>query len=139
MQKSGLAVLLLLYVAVADMRIARAQEQHLTTPPVAVRSAVKINPPSGGWYPWYQVAADPTDPNRLIVCGSKWDAKDNALYGFVFSSLDGGQSLAHGTRGQKQQLGERAVLRLWGKRQSILRFGSLEGHRRVPASRSRHN
>lgn len=62
------------------------------TPAVAIRSAVKISPPSGGWYPWYQAVADPTDPKRLIVCGSKWDAKDNALYGFVFSSLDGGQS-----------------------------------------------
>ena len=64
----------------------------LTTPPVAVRSASRLVHLRGGWYPWYQVAADPTDPERLIVCGSKWDAKDNALYGFVFSSLDGGQS-----------------------------------------------
>jgi hypothetical protein len=92
LQKSGIAVLLLLYFALADVRIAGAQEQHLTTPPVAFRSAVKISPPGGGWYPWYEAAADPTDPNRLIVCGSKWDAKDNALYGFVFSSLDGGKS-----------------------------------------------
>lgn len=90
MRKLGIALLLMIS-AVAE-RTAGAPEQHLTTPMIAVRSAVKISPPSGGWYPWYEAAADPTDPNRLIVCGSKWEAKDNALYGFVFSSLDGGQS-----------------------------------------------
>jgi hypothetical protein len=26
----------------------------------------------------------------MIICGSRWDAKDNASYGFVYSSADGG-------------------------------------------------
>lgn len=76
----------------ADVRIAGAQQLQLTPPPVAIRARNKISPHAGGWYPWYQVTADPTDPEKLIVCGSRWDSQDNALYGFVFSSLDGGQS-----------------------------------------------
>jgi hypothetical protein len=82
----------LLLVFSTTEQSALAQQRQLSPPPVAIRSRNKVSPPAGGWYPWYQVAADPTDPEKLIVCGSKWDAKDNALYGFVFSSLDGGQS-----------------------------------------------
>lgn len=43
-----------------------------------------------GWHPWYEVKADPEDPRRLMVCGSKWNAKRNALYGFVYVSTDAG-------------------------------------------------
>jgi hypothetical protein len=91
LQKSCIAFLLIC-VAMADVRIAGAQQLQLTPLPVAIRARNKVSPPAGGWYPWYQVAADPTDPEKLIVCGSKWDSQENALYGFVFSSLDGGQS-----------------------------------------------
>ena len=58
---------------------------------VDVRSQVNISP-TGGWYPWYEVAGNPTDPSSLIVCGTRWDARDNAFYGFVFSSSDGGKT-----------------------------------------------
>ncbi len=59
---------------------------------VRMDSKVEVSPASGGWYPWYEVAADPTDPNNLIVCGSKWDTRDNGFYGFVYSSSDGGKT-----------------------------------------------
>jgi len=44
---------------------------------------------ANGWHPWYEIKADPEDPQRLIICGTKWDASDNAFVGFVFSSSDG--------------------------------------------------
>jgi hypothetical protein len=47
---------------------------------------------SRGWHPWFEVRADPEDPNKLMICGSRWIAKNNALYGFVYSSADGGIS-----------------------------------------------
>lgn len=57
-----------------------------------VDSKVQVSPVDGGWYPWYQLAAGPDDPNHLIVCGSRWDVRDNAFYGFVYSSSDGGRT-----------------------------------------------
>jgi hypothetical protein len=40
---------------------------------------------------WYNIAADPEDANYLIACGMKWDSRDNAQYGFIYSSEDGGK------------------------------------------------
>ena len=48
--------------------------------------------PGGSWSGSYDVEADPDDANNLIVCGPRWDAKDNANYGFVYSSQDAGKS-----------------------------------------------
>lgn len=45
-----------------------------------------------GSYDWYGVDADPDSAKNLIVCGMKWQAQDNAYYGFVYSSQDGGKS-----------------------------------------------
>ena len=45
-----------------------------------------------GWYPWYEVHADPEDSRNLIVCGTKWDATKNEPLGFVQISTDGGLS-----------------------------------------------
>jgi hypothetical protein len=45
-----------------------------------------------GWHPWYEVKADPDDRLNLILCGSRWDANRNALYGFVYASSDGGKT-----------------------------------------------
>jgi hypothetical protein len=59
---------------------------------IRLESKVKVSPPTGGWYPWYEMEADPSDPNNLIACGSRWDVKDNAFYGFVYSSSDGGNT-----------------------------------------------
>src|SRR5580698_357723 len=69
-----------------------AQNQSITAAPIEIRSRVKISPTEGGWYPWYEAVADPADSSKLIVCGSRWDARDNALYGFVRSSSDGGMT-----------------------------------------------
>lgn len=59
---------------------------------IRVEAKVEVSPSEGGWYPWYEIAADPTDPNNLIACGSKWDSRENAFYGFVYSSSDGGNT-----------------------------------------------
>jgi len=59
---------------------------------VRVESNVQASPVNGGWYPWYELTAGPADPDHLIVCGSRWDAQDNAFYGFVYSSSDGGRT-----------------------------------------------
>lgn len=45
-----------------------------------------------GWHPWYELKADPEDPDRLIICGAKWDATRNALYGFVYASQNSGKT-----------------------------------------------
>lgn len=58
---------------------------------IVVGPRVQVSPASGGWFPWYEVAADPEDPNNLIVCGSRWDAKENAFSGFVYATSDGGK------------------------------------------------
>lgn len=59
---------------------------------VRVESNVQASPVNGGWYPWYELAAGPADPDHLIVCGSRWDVHDNAFYGFLYSSPDGGRT-----------------------------------------------
>jgi hypothetical protein len=43
-----------------------------------------------GWHPWYEVKVDPESRERLIICGTKWDAPHNAPYGFIVASSDGG-------------------------------------------------
>lgn len=45
-----------------------------------------------GWTPWYELHVDPENANNMILCGSKWNAKDNASYGFVYSSSDAGNT-----------------------------------------------
>ncbi len=59
---------------------------------IRVESRNKVSPRDGAWYPWYEIAADPTNPNRLIVCGHRWVARDNAMYGFLYSTSDGGKT-----------------------------------------------
>ena len=44
-----------------------------------------------GWHPWYELKVDPEDPTDLLLCGSRWDARENALSGFVYRSADGGK------------------------------------------------
>jgi hypothetical protein len=44
----------------------------------------------GGPHEWYTVQADPENAKNLITCGMMWNARDNADYGFVYSSQDGG-------------------------------------------------
>jgi hypothetical protein len=45
-----------------------------------------------GWHPWYEVKADPENTENLIVCGTKWDPRNNSPFGFVYTSHDGGAS-----------------------------------------------
>jgi hypothetical protein len=59
----------------------------------ALAQQIEIGPGSAagsGWTPWYEVRIDPEDSSKLVLCGSKWDAGDNASYGFVYFSSDGG-------------------------------------------------
>jgi hypothetical protein len=49
-------------------------------------------PVSTGWHPWYEVQVDPEDQRGLIICGTKWDAHQNAPLGFVYHSTDGGRT-----------------------------------------------
>lgn len=43
-----------------------------------------------GWHPWYEIKADPETETNLIICGTKWDPRINAPFGFVYASQDGG-------------------------------------------------
>jgi hypothetical protein len=79
------AKLWLLVVLVALGPNARAQN-------VRVESQVEVSPPEGGWYPWYEVHADPGNAGNLIVCGGVASGDRNTLYGFVYSSSDGGKT-----------------------------------------------
>jgi hypothetical protein len=67
-------------------------QMPLALPRLEIQSRVEVSPPGGGFYNWYEAAADPRDPNNLIVCGSKGVAKENARYGFVFATSDGGRT-----------------------------------------------
>lgn len=63
----------------------------LSAQSIRVDSAT-ASPASGGWYPWYEIHADPENANNMILCGARWDAHDDAQYGFVYFSADGGTS-----------------------------------------------
>jgi hypothetical protein len=60
-----------------------------TTAQIEVQSNTIAFP---GWTPWYEIHIDPENAGNLMLCGSKWDAHDNAFYGFVYSSPDGGKT-----------------------------------------------
>ena len=47
---------------------------------------------SDGWHPWYEIKMDPEDSAKLIICGTKWDARHNAPFGFVYASSDSGET-----------------------------------------------
>lgn len=59
---------------------------------IDVEYEAKASGNNGGWYPWYELAADPSNPKNLIVCGSRWDARHNAFSGFVYASADDGKT-----------------------------------------------
>lgn len=56
---------------------------------VQVQSRIAV---ATGWFPWYEVKTDPENAHNVILCGSRWDAPANALYGFVYASSDGGKT-----------------------------------------------
>lgn len=43
-----------------------------------------------GWHPWYEIQQDPENAERLVICGTKWDALHNSPFGFVAATSDGG-------------------------------------------------
>jgi hypothetical protein len=47
-------------------------------------------PIASGSHPWYEVHADPESSDSLVVCGTRWDSRKNAFYGFVYASSDAG-------------------------------------------------
>jgi hypothetical protein len=53
---------------------------------------VPITPPGGGLLHWYELKGDPEDGNNLIVCGARRDAQNDAYYGVVYFSHDGGRT-----------------------------------------------
>ena len=57
-----------------------------------VESNVPVTPPQGSHLNWYELKADPEEGNNLIICGARRDAVDNAYYGVVYASRDGGRS-----------------------------------------------
>lgn len=59
---------------------------------IKVTANVAASPASGGWHPWYEAHVDPDNGKNMMICGSKWNAKDNASYGFVYFSPDSGKT-----------------------------------------------
>lgn len=47
---------------------------------------------SDGWHPWYEIKVDPENSSALIICGTRWDAKINTFFGFVYASSDAGET-----------------------------------------------
>uniref|UniRef100_A0A372IN67 Exo-alpha-sialidase n=1 Tax=Paracidobacterium acidisoli TaxID=2303751 RepID=A0A372IN67_9BACT len=64
----------------------------LNSQEIKINSNTSTTAASSGWYPWYEIHADPENRNNIIVCGARWVAKDNAQYGFVYFSSDGGKN-----------------------------------------------
>ena len=59
---------------------------------IRILSESRATPIVSGSHDWYSIEADPANANNLIACGDKWDSPDNALYGVVYFSQDGGQT-----------------------------------------------
>jgi hypothetical protein len=53
---------------------------------------VPVTSPEGAHLNWYEIKADPEDESHLIVCGAQRNAQDNAYYGVLYSSRDGGKT-----------------------------------------------
>jgi hypothetical protein len=53
---------------------------------------VPVTEAAGSLLNWYEMKSDPEDSDNLIVCGTKRDAQNNAYYGVVYASHDGGKS-----------------------------------------------
>ena len=76
--------------------VALAAKSEDTRPSVradmTVEWNVPVTEPEGRHLNWYEVKADPENGDNLIVCGAARNAQDNAYYGVVYSSRDGGRS-----------------------------------------------
>lgn len=65
---------------------------NLAAQQIQVEWQVDVRPEQGGWYPWYEVHADPSNAANLIMCGGIGNGQRNTLHGFVYSSWDGGKT-----------------------------------------------
>ncbi|MHB8527255.1 MAG: sialidase family protein [Candidatus Acidiferrales bacterium] len=57
---------------------------------------VPVTPSGGAHLNWFEMKADPANKNNLIVCGATRSAQNNAYYGIVYWSHDGGRSWGKG-------------------------------------------
>ena len=82
---------LVLVFCVLCIRVSLPKEDLLAQQ-ITVGSVVTASPPEGGDHLWYEIHAEPDDSKNMIICGAKWDGHDDAWYGFVYYSPDGGKS-----------------------------------------------
>jgi len=83
---AGLTLFFFVFVGARGI-VSSSGSRHLT-----VQWNVPVTSPGGSLLHWYELKADPEDGNNLIVCGARRDAQDNAYYGVVYFSHDGGRS-----------------------------------------------
>jgi hypothetical protein len=83
----GIATLIIRLVLIVVLTASRIVAQD-----IKVEYFGTASKDSGGWFPWYELAADPDNPNNLVLCGSRWSVKDNAFYGFLYSTVDAGKT-----------------------------------------------
>ena len=74
------------------MTLAGETPEDVESAHLVITSNVPITPPQGEHLNWYELKADPEDPDNLIVCGALRNAQTNAYYGVVYNSQDGGRS-----------------------------------------------
>jgi hypothetical protein len=94
MGRSGVHILRVIAYGIAVLVFAGALHFAAASPHERVRVDwnVPVTGPQGGHLNWYEARADPEDGSNLIVCGATRNARDNAYYGVVYSSHDGGKS-----------------------------------------------
>jgi hypothetical protein len=59
---------------------------------LSVEWDVPVTGPAGGLLNWYEMKSDPNNGQNLIVCGTQRDVQENAYYGVVYASRDGGRN-----------------------------------------------
>ncbi len=69
---------------------------HSSRRRLCVEWNVPVTPSGGAHLNWFEMKADPTNKNNLIVCGAARNARNNAYYGVVYWSHDGGRSWKEG-------------------------------------------
>jgi hypothetical protein len=59
--------------------------------PLTMEWNVAVTPPPGRVSHWFEMKVDPEDSDHLIVCGTEWNAQQNAFYGVVYVSHNTGR------------------------------------------------
>ena len=78
-------ILLCCALLLVSVHILSAQE-------LQIGDNVAANPPTGGVFTWYGIHIDPQDSRNMMICGTKTDSQDNAVYGFLYASGDRGRT-----------------------------------------------